>query len=562
MSKISGHGHVLTLTDGTYVDERMYLQKRETVKECTGGGPVGEPPMLKSDACYLSSNISDKSVEFILVILDSLSSSFRSFFVGVSRFAESDLGLPPLEGFVSSDSVLHRLSAELYSIVYPAISTWEVIRSRMAANEAEWSLPLSDELPEGLSDELPVGEAREVSSKATPKDINRMRGRYQIPDDVVLRIPDPDERACCPKASGPEWLADDHIMYGHVEGLIATDERTLLWMSSFSVTNPTRSRSPPVSGRLSIVICIIESSKDCPRPTGLGRTVTSLYAVIIGRGFHRRILGILSKSVVLDRPLLNSVWKERISRILDIKDHRYGIFIEPDFLASFFFGPAPNTLAQSGEVGATPVSLKCKKVDEGSSKRAKEVPSRPPIRDAIPLVKAVPPAIMVDMDLAPPADPYVATINQSPHVAMERAKGAVSSRDMDDYAAAHTEDVHYLLVHSLMRRCISVEEDLATLRAKSITDKVEMKNAKRAVEAKDKVVADLQHLVGQIKGAKVATVSEFKASEGFEDINTGYFLSGFEAFRKQAAERFPDLDFSIFQPYSDEDSVVDGGHDD
>jgi hypothetical protein len=136
--------------------------------------------------------------------------------VGVSRFAESDLGPPPLEGFVSSDSVLHRLAAELYSIVYPAISTWEVIRSRMAANEAEWSLLLSDELPEGLSDELAGGEAREVSSKATPstsgsrpmsrvnrswkamsyfskvdqEDINRMRGRYQIPDDVVLRIPD------------------------------------------------------------------------------------------------------------------------------------------------------------------------------------------------------------------------------------------------------------------------------------------------------------------------------------------------------------------------------------
>ena len=43
--------------------------------------------------------------------------------MGVSRFAESDLGPPPLEGFVSSDRVLHRLAAELYSIVYPAIST-------------------------------------------------------------------------------------------------------------------------------------------------------------------------------------------------------------------------------------------------------------------------------------------------------------------------------------------------------------------------------------------------------------------------------------------------------
>ena len=96
----------------------------------------------------------------------------------------------------------------------------------MAANKAEWSLPLSDELPEGLSS--PKRGPREVSSEATPntssarlspevdrswkamsyfnkvdqEGINRIRTRYQIPDDVVLRIPDLDERAYCPKFEG------------------------------------------------------------------------------------------------------------------------------------------------------------------------------------------------------------------------------------------------------------------------------------------------------------------------------------------------------------------------
>ena len=146
----------------------------------------------------------------------------------------------------------------------------------------------------------------------------------------------------------------------------------------------------------------------------------------------------------------------------------------------------------------------------------------------------------------------------------------------------------------MSQRCISVEEDLATLRSKSIADEAEMKNAKKAileltrdrkdalaeveklkkelkemdddvkvvVDAKDKAVADLQHLIGQIEGAKAAAVSEFRASEAFEDINTRYFLSGFEAFRKQAAQRFLDLDFSALQPYDDEDSVVDATQDD
>ena len=99
------------------------------------------------------------------------------FFVGISRFAKSNLGPPPLEGYVSSDSVLHRLAAKLYSIVYPALSTWEAVRSRMAANEAEWSLPLSEELLEGLLDESAGRVAREVSSEATPS----TSGSRQLP---------------------------------------------------------------------------------------------------------------------------------------------------------------------------------------------------------------------------------------------------------------------------------------------------------------------------------------------------------------------------------------------
>ena len=173
-------------------------------------------------------------------------------------------------------------------------------------------------------------------------------------------------------------------------------------------------------------------------------------------------------------------------------------------------------LAQSGEVAADPVVLKCKRAGEGSSRRAEEVPTCPPPRDVVPLVKDLPPIVMVDVDPNPPTNPSVATVNQSPHVAMDRAKAAFTSKDMDDYAAAHTEDVHYLLVHSLMRvcffffvalsyfplcflcltflyvqglneamvmsqRCISVEEDLATLHAKSMADEAELKNARRAI---------------------------------------------------------------------------------
>uniref|UniRef100_A0A2N9J5W0 Uncharacterized protein n=1 Tax=Fagus sylvatica TaxID=28930 RepID=A0A2N9J5W0_FAGSY len=548
---------------------------------------------------------------------------------GVFSFAKNGLGPPPIEGFVSPDSLLHRLLAELYSVIYPSIRTWEAIRGRMTANEAEWSLPLSEELPEGLSDESAGRVAREVSFEATPStsgsrqlprvdrswkalfffskirqdDIDRIRRRYQIPDDVVLRIPDPDERACCPKYEGDVVFYEADLSF-----LVQLFVRELLDFLSLA---PGQVNS---NGWRTIISCMIMWRVNSNEEEDLTMDEFLFYYEPVqialsqgfwtfknrdanSRGYRKKILGTSLESVGLGGPPRRL---ERILRILDIEDHLYNIFIEPDLLATFSLGPVPSSsvralvkankkrvdtmklnknrlkqLAQSGEVAAAPVSLKRKKVDEGSSKRVEEAPSHPSIPTAVPSVEKVPTVVMVDSDLTPP----------------------------DEYTVAHTEDLSYLMVHSLMwglteamvmgQRCASVEEDLAALRAKSMVDEAEMKNAKRAVmeltrerkdalaeveklkkelkardddvkaavDAKDKAVADLKHLVGQIEGAKEAAVSEFRASEVFEDINTYYFLFGFEAFRKQAVQRFPGLDFSTLQSYDDEDSVVDASQD-
>uniref|UniRef100_A0A2N9ILQ2 Transposase (putative) gypsy type domain-containing protein n=1 Tax=Fagus sylvatica TaxID=28930 RepID=A0A2N9ILQ2_FAGSY len=504
------------------------------------------------------------------------------------------------------------------------------------------------------------------------EDIDRIRRRYQIPDDVVLRIPDSDERACCPKYEGDVAFYEADLRAG-LRFPVQPFVRELLDFLSLAPgqINP--------NGWRTIISCMVmwrvssNGEEDltvdeflfCYEPVQIAlsrgfwtfknrdansRVVQGLpssdriwkdgYFFVCGDNWERlpqedprdfvgvrRSWGTPSRSA-LNRPLLNSVWQERIWRILDIEDRRYNIFIEPDLLATFSLGPVPSSsvralvkankkrvntmklnknrlkqLAQSGEVAINPVSLKRKKPDEGSSKRAEEAPPRPSVPvvtpvlpTAVPSGQEAPSVILVDSDFTPPS--AASTINQSPLVAMDRAKGAITSQDTDEYAVAHTEDLSLLMVHSLMRglteamvmarRCASVEEDLAMLRAKSIADEAEMKNAKKAVmeltrdrrealndaeklkkelkardddvkaavDAKDKAVADLKHLVGQIEGAKEAAVSEFRASETFEDINTRYFLSGFEAFRKQAVQRFPGLDFSALQPYDDEDSVA------
>ncbi len=83
-------------------------------------------------------------------------------------------------------------------------------------------------------------------------------------------------------------------------------------------------------------------------------------------------------------------------------------------------------------------------------------------------------------------------------------------------------------------------------------------DVKAAVDARDEVVKEMKHLMGQMEGARAAAMSDYKASEAFTDNNLQCFYSYFEAFRKQAKERYPDVDFSEFQPYDDTDSVNEG----
>ena len=84
-------------------------------------------------------------------------------------------------------------------------------------------------------------------------------------------------------------------------------------------------------------------------------------------------------------------------------------------------------------------------------------------------------------------------------------------------------------------------------------------DAKAAIDARDEAQKQLKHLMGQVEGDRAAAVSDYKASEAFEENNLHFFISGFEAFRKQAKQKYPDVDFTDFQPYDDTDSVDEDG---
>jgi hypothetical protein len=72
--------------------------------------------------------------------------------VGVCRITESDGRPVDFGDLIPSDCVLRRLSKELFTLVFPALSTWRVVRDSMVSKRGSWSLVRSEDLLEGLSE--------------------------------------------------------------------------------------------------------------------------------------------------------------------------------------------------------------------------------------------------------------------------------------------------------------------------------------------------------------------------------------------------------------------------
>jgi hypothetical protein len=73
--------------------------------------------------------------------------------VGVCWIVKSEGRLICFKGLISTDCVLRRLSEELTSLVFLALSTWRTIRNFMAFEGSSWPLVRFEDLPRGITDE-------------------------------------------------------------------------------------------------------------------------------------------------------------------------------------------------------------------------------------------------------------------------------------------------------------------------------------------------------------------------------------------------------------------------
>ena len=79
---------------------------------------------------------------------------------------------------------------------------------------------------------------------------------------------------------------------------------------------------------------------------------------------------------------------------------------------------------------------------------------------------------------------------------------------------------------------------------------------RKALDGAKRADEQVKMLASQLEAAKVSAVEEFKSSEAYDDNNIKYFFFGFSFLKKQEKEKYPELDFDVFQPFEDDESMM------
>uniref|UniRef100_A0A2N9HFQ4 Uncharacterized protein n=1 Tax=Fagus sylvatica TaxID=28930 RepID=A0A2N9HFQ4_FAGSY len=561
--------------------------------------------------------------------------------------AESEGKAIDFGDLIPLDCVLRRVSKELFNLSFLALSTWRALRDTMATAEGSWSLVHSEDLPEGLSDrgedsrsteETPsvsgssraVGPddswiARSYLSKVVDVDgVERYRRKYQIPEDVVLRIPELDEplmRELLDRLNlAPGQLAPNAwrtVVGCMVMWKVLSDGKDDLTMDELLFCyKPCQIPASPGFWSLNMRQRGLKLVVGTPSSN---REWKDNFVFVCGDNWEgllcekdddfihvRREWGVPSSSA-LRRPTLSSDGHNRVLRALHHNQHHYKHFeINQKRMATAKLNREKlKKMMMSQQDEAPLVIRKKRKVDTSSKKTTDErflLPPPPPApKPSIPEPVQTSSVEVVEIPSEPSSSRFVEKVPTLPRdasLACRRAKSAVTKDDLGEYDKVNTDVIKVAGVHSLMKglteltvianHCMQWEEallkqkvqlskaaqanqrlttlvneltldrdrvvgELSTLKA-DLTRKDE--DLKKALDGAKRSDEQAKMLASQLEGARVSAVEEFKSSEAYDDVNTKYFLSGFNLLKRQAKEKFPELDFDAFQPFDDDESTM------
>uniref|UniRef100_A0A2N9FXT1 Uncharacterized protein n=1 Tax=Fagus sylvatica TaxID=28930 RepID=A0A2N9FXT1_FAGSY len=290
----------------------------------------------------------------------------------------------------------------------------------------------------------------------------------------------------------------------------------------------------------------------------------------------------------IKRPKLSQEGKNRVLRALHHKDHHYTNFIQPELLAFHSSGPEPNQkfLAlklsnqrrmattkvnkdklkrMMGQKDALSINLGKRHKQDSASKQVSEevevrpsMPQKPVLPEQAPVssVEVVEPASVPSSSKATDKPP---TLPKDASLALRRAKMVVMKEDMDEYGRLNTDVVKRALAHSMMKglteamiitnRCIHWEEGIVKLKDQ-LTEAMNANKSPTTVATE--LTQERDHLADELARLRVHMAAKDEELNKMVESNRKVL----DQLKTLTKEKYLDLDFDIFQPYEDDDSVA------
>uniref|UniRef100_A0A2N9IZ84 Uncharacterized protein n=1 Tax=Fagus sylvatica TaxID=28930 RepID=A0A2N9IZ84_FAGSY len=425
------------------------------------------------------------------------------------------------------------------------------------------------------------------------EDIKRIRDRYQVSEDVILCIPNLDERACSSKLDNVAFYKAD--FNANLSFPMQPFMRELLGRLNLSPGQlaPNAWRTV-ISCMVMWRVCsrgadaiMVDEFLYCYKPSQI--TVSSGFWTFNGQQKGMKLItGLLTSNrewkdgfifvcgdnwedppweerdenfvhIPISRPTLDKEGRDWVLRALHHKDHHYTNFIQPELLVFYSFGLQPNQTVLSFGMATVKVNKdKLKKMMGQKDAMTVNLGKRP---SSIELIEtSFVPSSSKAVEKAP-------TLPKDASLALRRAKSVVTKDDMDEYGKLNTNVVKRGLACSMMKglteamvianRCIQWEEGLVKLK----TQLIEAKDANTTLtlvataltQEKVQLADDLERLKSDMatKDEELARTTE-SYKRALDQLRT---LSE-QMESTKAKEKYSDLDFDVFQLYEYDESMM------